>query len=256
MPELSIACTQCNHVNEVQRIYCHNCGTKLDRSKVIEQQQVAAKNLVTAQTTQKRVQKMLAPGASATSRWPFTLLRTVIYAAITAGIILAAMPPANTPPVSKDLPAKPEAARIAIESLLVATPGTSTVIAPAAVNDYLQVYAKIRFAKDGLLTAERTFGILDKDTIGIILHNTVKGVPFYLGVTHRVVMENNLLSVTLTGISIGRLNLPPIAMPILSNFFPPLLAGLDREHMLLTKLGGFTIKKEGITVTSRAVAPR
>jgi hypothetical protein len=31
-----LACTECQHQNEVQRIYCHNCGAKLDRSALLE----------------------------------------------------------------------------------------------------------------------------------------------------------------------------------------------------------------------------
>lgn len=31
---MKLICTQCNHENEVERIYCHNCGSKLDRSQL------------------------------------------------------------------------------------------------------------------------------------------------------------------------------------------------------------------------------
>ena len=31
-----LACTECQHENEVQRIYCRNCGAKLDRFALLE----------------------------------------------------------------------------------------------------------------------------------------------------------------------------------------------------------------------------
>ena len=32
----TLTCKECQHVNEEARIYCHNCGTKLDRSLLVE----------------------------------------------------------------------------------------------------------------------------------------------------------------------------------------------------------------------------
>ena len=32
-----LVCTDCQHENELERIYCHNCGARLDRTKIIKE---------------------------------------------------------------------------------------------------------------------------------------------------------------------------------------------------------------------------
>ena len=250
MPEPTIPCTKCNYVNEVQRIYCHNCGEKLDRSKVIEQQEQAARQTAAQQPKKAQSLKPRIKTQETSNRWLKPLLRTICYAALTAALILAALPPVATPPASPTLPSRPEAARSVVESVLMASAGSSATISPQAVNDYLRVYGKVAKLSEGWVETKRAFAILDNDTIQINLENSVKGAPFYVGAAFRVVTENHRIAVTPLHINIGRLKLPPIAMPLISRFITPLLQGLETEHQLVNKLGGLVITKEGITVSS------
>ena len=36
----TLTCKQCNYENEAERIYCHNCGAKLDRSVVPQEKKM------------------------------------------------------------------------------------------------------------------------------------------------------------------------------------------------------------------------
>lgn len=256
MAQITIPCTKCDYNNEPQRIYCHNCGEKLDRSKVIELQEQAAQKIATQQPKAqpaKPVKPVLqAKEAEAHGgKWIKSLFRTAVYAALAAALILAALPPAATPPAPASTPQKPETARLTVESVLMGSQGSSATLSPEAVNDFLYVYGKVTTHPNALIQPKRTFALLDNGSIQVNLENSIKGVPFYVGATFRVANETSPVEVALHKINIGRLNLPPVAMPLIRNFITPLLDGLEREHQLIRKLGKFVITKEGITVTSR-----
>jgi hypothetical protein len=51
-----LVCAECRHENEAERIYCHNCGERLDRSAVSAQ-----KKAQDPQEVHRRLQKMLGP---------------------------------------------------------------------------------------------------------------------------------------------------------------------------------------------------
>src|SRR2546423_13675169 len=51
-----VICTECRHDNEPERIYCHNCGERLDRSGVRTQ-----KKSDSAEEARRRLAKMLGP---------------------------------------------------------------------------------------------------------------------------------------------------------------------------------------------------
>ena len=37
-PERKVICTECRHENEAERIYCHNCGERIERSGVLSKE--------------------------------------------------------------------------------------------------------------------------------------------------------------------------------------------------------------------------
>src|SRR4030095_9995851 len=87
-----LVCAQCGYENEPERVYCHNCGTKLDRSVLPRDTQTQQETLA---ETRRRIRKMTRPG----SVRPFVRLcfKTLFWAAIVAAILLIARKPENLP---------------------------------------------------------------------------------------------------------------------------------------------------------------
>jgi hypothetical protein len=86
-----LTCAQCGYENEPERVYCHNCGNKLDRSLLPVETETAQES---ADIARKRILKMTRPGGS-----PFrhvgTFFKTVAWGAVVAALALAALPPAG-----------------------------------------------------------------------------------------------------------------------------------------------------------------
>ena len=90
----TLTCSQCSFANEVERVYCHNCGAKLDRSLIPQAPEVDQKDI---DKTRKRVQKMANPGGLSVVHELKTLARTVGVAALLALILGMVREPDGVP---------------------------------------------------------------------------------------------------------------------------------------------------------------
>ena len=52
---MKLICPECRHENEIERIYCHECGARLDRSKVAKTEAQAED----PKETQRRLRALL-----------------------------------------------------------------------------------------------------------------------------------------------------------------------------------------------------
>src|SRR6266478_8594325 len=82
-----LVCAECGHENEAERIYCHNCGERLDRSAVSAQ-----KKAQDPQEVHRRLQKMLGPPNMARRHF-FTVSKLALAAAVVAALVEIALPP-------------------------------------------------------------------------------------------------------------------------------------------------------------------
>ena len=93
-----LICAECRHENEAERVFCHNCGERLDRSAV-----AAHKNVEDPREAHRRLQKML-QGPSRTRRNFFAACKLVLAAAATAGVLQMILPPDFPAVVKVSLP--------------------------------------------------------------------------------------------------------------------------------------------------------
>jgi len=93
-----LICAECRHENEAERIYCHNCGERLDRSAAAALQKVEDPS-----ETHRRLQKMM-QGPSRTRHNFFVGCKLVLAAAATAGLVQMFLPPDFPPAVKVSTP--------------------------------------------------------------------------------------------------------------------------------------------------------
>src|SRR5437879_3520232 len=101
----TIPCKQCGYANESERIYCHNCGTKLDRTLIKEE---APAEPVSREKEHRRVKKIVDPHKGDVLRFIRAFIITVLWAGITAGAIQIARAPDGVPVKPKEPPEAPQ----------------------------------------------------------------------------------------------------------------------------------------------------
>src|SRR6266576_3685908 len=92
-----LICPECRHENETERIYCHSCGARLDRSAVAMRNSKEA-----VAETRQRVRKLFDPTRARIRAKFFKISKLILGAAAVALIIqLVSAPdvpaPAKTP---------------------------------------------------------------------------------------------------------------------------------------------------------------
>jgi len=87
-----LTCAECRHENEAERIYCHNCGERLDRSAVAAQRKAPD-----PQEAHRRLQKLLGPPNRLRQNF-FAVSKLALVAAIVAALLEIALPPVVPPP--------------------------------------------------------------------------------------------------------------------------------------------------------------
>jgi len=250
----SIACKDCGHVNEAQRIYCHNCGTKLDRSHVIEQEKSREEP---AAKKQRRVRKMMNPGSGGILPVLKTGLKVIGYAALTAAIIQIARPPEEVPEMPDGAVETPPLG-ILLEELTMASGGRQVAFSEADVNRYLKGTVRPS-SKEGVAVFQRAFVNMKEGLLRITSQTAIQGYPLYAGASYRLKIEDGDLSAIPAGIHLGRLDIPEIAAkhtgPVLDVLLKSLWDSLKREKSSMGKIGSVEVLKGQILLRSKGEPP-
>lgn len=200
-----IVCTACKHENEVERVYCHNCGEKLDRSllpKVTDAQ--AAEDQA---RTGKKVQRMMNPSRMNWLRSVRKFVLIILFAAVVAALYLALQAPDKTPPVKSDRLPDREAGDL-WAGMMNTKPAVSVTLTENDVNYYLGRTVK---SKDEPLGTkfERAFVQFEPGTIKVTAHRSAWGLPLYSSIKFRPVLTDGKWTSEVAGVYFGRLPVDP-----------------------------------------------
>jgi len=256
MPPLpTIVCKDCGHVNEGERVYCHNCGTKLDRSQLSSQQ----REKESVEEQRRRVHKMMNPDAGLGRGWWKTALKTIGYALIVAVIVDAVLPPEGVPPmpVKGHILDAPDLG-IALENLIAAPAGRRVVFLQDEINGYLKNKMRIKYegsVLQNVMTYQRTFVNLGPGVCRITAQSAISNYSVYAGISYALKVENKTLIATPVGASLGRLQIPAEAVKYIGQVFSPLWEALRREHKLMDQVGSVEISTGQMVLSSKGPAP-
>lgn len=248
----TINCKQCGYVNEGERVYCHNCGTKLDRSLL----PTDAKQEESLEKKQKRVRKVMSPSRGFFAGAAKMLILTLVWAVLAAAVIQIARPPDSIPPEPKKgelSEGAPFEFRSKLDDASRASTPAKTVLNEGDINNYLQ--CAIRSKEVGLVGNEvkfnRTFVNLDEGVCRITTQQSIFGYPVYGSVYYQLAIKNNKLQATNVGGHFGHLPVHPQIMGYLDLVFQKLWDSLSREKKLLDSFQSIEVHKDHIDVTSK-----
>src|ERR1043166_6834331 len=136
MAAASLTCKQCGHLNEAERVYCHNCGSKLDRSLLPPE---PAPGAGTPAQERRRIQKLTSPRRGFFAHWFRSLLNAILWALVIAALLLMARSPEGVLPMaSKDAVAEASQLPAMIEEATHAPTSREVQIPEHLINEYLQ----------------------------------------------------------------------------------------------------------------------
>ncbi|MGB8169349.1 MAG: zinc finger Ran-binding domain-containing protein [Chthoniobacteraceae bacterium] len=249
-----LICGACGFSNEPERVYCHSCGAKLDRSllPVVEQE----KNQESAESARRRIKKMTNPGGYGVGQFLKSLILTLLWAALFASLFLVSQKPDDVPEDKNEIPT-----RLVQSELMEATqsPVPRTIaFTEAEVNATLKQSLKRAAGPSGVpgIEFQRAFATLKPNILHIGAQQTVWGYPVYSGVDYRLTVVSGKFTPIMVGGNFGRLHVPLEAMKYLDVAFAKLWTALKREHEQVDKMQSVQIGQGQIVFVTKGAGAR
>jgi len=253
-PPPPLVCKACGYANESQRVYCHNCGIKLNRdilSPPPQEQQAAAEK------KHLEVKKIMSPQRGNFGKTLKKLCKTLALAAVVGLLIDAALPPEGGILPGKGAEAtEPLPLDSILENLVVAPAGKRIALREADINAYLR---RERFNQlpswltDAVpLTALVHF---EDNVATFTLLGNAGGWPLCVTLSGHLKIDKTAgLVATCTGGSIGRIQIPAELAVYAGSAIPLLLDSMKHERELLGQLGSIEIGKQQVVLGARGLS--
>lgn len=236
---VTLRCTACGYENESQRVYCHNCGTKLDRRLLPRELQSGPDNAKVEQHIKKitdprrglmkkrvtNVLKSLGIGAG------LGLLLTVFRLPEDSPEVLTADQAANAPFIYDDL-----------QNATNQGQSRRFVYTQQQCNGYLQSY-RPRETVVPWVRFERTFVIFEEGAVEVTAQMSAFTYPINFSSRHQVTLRDGRIDNKVIGGRIGRLSIPGPLMSLCVPAFEPLWKLIDRDRKNVAKLQAITFRQ-------------
>ena len=238
----TLACKQCNYANEPERVYCHNCGAKLDRSLLPKEPAKVTEDA--AKRDRNRVKKLVNPRRGFFTNWHMALFNSLASAVSVAAVIQMARPPHGVPPVpTKDDLLNAPSLLEQIEDVQMSPTPQARQLTEQMINLYLASAVKTKGdTSEDYFKFNRAFASLGRDVIKITAEESAFGYPIYAGASYKLAIAGGKLVSTNVGGSLGRLPVHPMIMEYCGFAFQQLWDALQREKGLLDRMQSVTIQ--------------
>lgn len=248
----NLPCEQCGYLNEPERVYCHNCGAKLDRSLLPKGEE---KKQEAPEQARKRIAKMTNPQSGWFWREVKMLVKVVVYAALVAVIILVAQAPDGVPDPQK----KPATMRLVSSDMMEALESPAPRALSFSEEDVNQYLKQMLKAKEGTIPGvefTRAFVNMRPGTMRISSENSVWGYPVYSGVDYHIEVKDGKFVANVIGGNFGRLAVDPQAMHYADFAFQSLWMSLQRERKQMDKMASIKVEDQRIDLVTKGGAAK
>lgn len=243
----TLKCSECSYENEPERVYCHNCGTKLDRSLLPKEWEKRE----SPERARKRIKRMTNPGG-AVKREVFTFIQVLVWSALLAAVVAMVRPPGNIPPE------KQIGNRIVSNDLAEAVASPRPIrleFTEADVNTFLRSSVKPGAKSPVGIDFKRAFSRFTPGVVHIGAEQSLWGFPVYSGVDYKLEAKDGTFKHTNIGGNFGRLRVHPFLMQYADFFFDKIWPSLRKEHVQMQRMQIIQIEAGKVTMVTKPLAP-
>jgi hypothetical protein len=244
---IKLICPECRRENEPERIYCHDCGARLDRTALAK----APPKGEDVKETQRRLRTMLDPGRAKMRLLFFKTSKIILGAFVLAAVIQMILPP-DVPPRPKTGDFPPQI-NLDLENATLNHSATPLHYTEIQVNAYLGSALKSKQAAlSSMLNFERAIVKFDETVCSITAERSVFGFSVFTTTSSKVTLQNGALTAANIGGRIGRLPVHPLLMKYADPLFADLWTALDRERKAVAKMSGIEFHSQAVVLTPKA----
>jgi hypothetical protein len=248
--EVILRCHNCGYENEHQRVYCHSCGTKLDRS-ALPSELTARKS---TSKVEQHIRKMTNPRRGKVLGEFKALGKSLLAAVILAFLIVIFLPPADAPPFAGAI--ELTNAPTIYDDLTNASsqpPARRMAYSEAGANAYLQSAYRSRDLDFYYIPFryERAYTRFNDGYVDITGQVSLFGLSLYAGGTYTINLKSGKLDRVCLGGHLGRLQIPGSVMQFVDGALGPLWKVLDRDRRIIQQMQSITFRKGAVEIQTR-----
>ncbi len=243
-----LICPDCQHENEVERIYCHNCGARLDRTAVKGK---AAEEGPTEERTRQHLKKMFSPNRGKAKQLAVQFAKLLLGAFGLAAVIVMLLAP-ELPPAPKSYSFAPLINMDMVSALSSQQP-TTLVYNEEQVNSYLAatVRRKDSPSQQGFFPLKRVFVQFQEGQCTVHIERRLLKLSIFSGSSYRVAIANGKVTGESTGGYIGRMPIHRAVMKYADVLFGKAWDSLARERNSVSRLAGVEFHPQSVTLIVR-----
>jgi zinc ribbon protein len=229
----SIKCSQCGHENDSTRVFCQECGARLERPAG-DEPTVSAPTKVPAESRLRG--RAAATGLAATIfRFVRGLISTAILAAILAALIQMARQPDDVPPPQAANEVQAGQLLHTVQVLSGSNYARTIDISQAQANNYLAASIVPDPTSNSIFRADfsRAFVVIRSGELKFFAEQRLFGWPIYMYLITAPEPTGGKASLRVTGGGIGRMPITPRVMPLLEGIMRPVIASTSEAVTVL-----------------------
>lgn len=235
---IKLVCPECRRENEPERIYCHDCGARLDRSALAKAEATTEEDPA---ATHKRV-KALFDGRNAMMRARFFKISKLVLSALGAAVVIQIIRPPDLPEVVK-AEMLPRQINLDLESAAMDPRSPGLRYSEADVNAYLAYALKSKkTALSKVLQFERAVAEFGEGFYNLTVERSLLGFSVFTTGSFTPTLQNGVLTNTARAGRLGRMPVHPALMNLIAPYlFGDLASVTERERKSIAKLSGVEI---------------
>ncbi|MGI8956167.1 MAG: hypothetical protein ACR2II_04535 [Chthoniobacterales bacterium] len=240
-----LKCRDCQHENEPERIYCHNCGARLDRTGPAKEK---IEEGPTKERTRQHPPKMFSPNRGKGKAIAIKVANIILGALCLAAVIVVLLPP-DPPPAPKNYDFAPLINRDMVSALSTHQP-PMLVYNEGQVNSYLAATLRRKDSpsQQGFAPLKRVFVQFQEGQCAIHIEHKLMVLSIVAGSTYQVAIVNNNIVATSTGGYIGRMPIHPSLMKYGNFLFGKAWDCLAQERNSVARLAGIEFHPQSVTL--------
>jgi hypothetical protein len=246
-----LTCPECQRQNEAERVYCHDCGARLDRSALANRKTA---KMETAQELHKRMRGMFSQRRIKAQLAFFKTVKIILGALAAAALVVILIPPDVPPAVKTEI--LPPQINLSLETLTESRQPQTMQFSEGDVNAYLANVMKHKKEKleHPLLDFERAILGFSEGNCRVTMERSIFGYSIFTSGDYDVQVKDGKITATPKSAAIGRMPIHPSALPYAGFLFNDAVAAMDREHKLLNKIGSIQLHDKMVEVANKTVA--
>ena len=241
-------CPECRRENEPERIYCHECGARLDRTALRAKKEPI-------QETHKRVKRMFDPQRAKLRALFFAVGKLVLGALLLAGVIEMVIPPEL--PSTDNNGMLVSSIRFDLETMVAKHQPPEKRLTEEQLNAFIASALKNKQGSlnKPLIDFNRLVVALHEQRCAITIQRSLAAGywPVYMTCLCNPEIKNGRLSAGIQGARIGRLAIHPKLAQYMGPLFGDVIAALERDLKLVSQMSGLELHEK--TVTLKANTP-